>query len=127
MFTVIDQQSAWLAPSRRFAATTQPHDGATRMRTGTGMPSSQPTMSTRRRPTRSATAPAATLISALDRPKLAMNESTAGVEERPNCCVPTSGSTVRSRPTIAPTNALRRTRIENWPRLARNPSLTLRS
>ena len=52
--TVIDQARPWLAPSRTFAATIQPQLGASAISSGTGRASSQPSVSNRLRPTRSA-------------------------------------------------------------------------
>src|SRR6266511_4564553 len=68
--------------------------------------------------------PAKRLISALTTPKVTMKESTALLLARPNSTCASRGSTVRSRPTIAPTNALTSTNSQNWRQLARRPSAT---
>ena len=49
MFTVIDQVSPWLTPSSTLAITIQLHAGAQISISGTGIPTSQPAISTRRR------------------------------------------------------------------------------
>jgi len=84
MFTVIDQQSAWLTPNNALATMIQPQAGAHRMSSGTGMPTSQPATSTPLRPTRSERLPATTLVSALTTPKATMKESAALAEAIPN-------------------------------------------
>src|SRR6266508_2214047 len=68
--------------------------------------------------------PAKKLVSALTTPKVAMKESAALLLARPNSTCASRGSTVRSRPTIAPTNALTSTNSQNWRQLARRPSAT---
>ena len=65
------------------------------------------------------------LMIALVTPKLTMNDVMAVFELRPNSCSPRSGSTVRSRPTMAPTKALRTTSSENCGRFSRSPSRDL--
>src|SRR5690348_10729731 len=85
----------------------------------------QPAMtSTRFRPQTSARWPETKLASALTTPKLAMKETTKVVEAILNSSEPISGTTVRSRPTMPPTNALIRTSRENCGQLARSPRLT---
>ena len=56
--TVVDQVRPWLMPSRTFANTTQPHDGAQISRKGTGSATSHPATSTGLRPNRSDRVPA---------------------------------------------------------------------
>src|SRR5258706_4304009 len=123
MMTVVDQHRPWLTPSSMLAATTQPQNGATMSNTGTGSPTSHPATSTPLRPVRSERCPALRLASALTTPKLTMKESPAVAEARPNWRAPRSGTTSRSSPTMAPTNALMSTSRRNWPRLARSPSV----
>ena len=124
MTTVIDQARPWFTPSSALAATTQPQFGATAISSGTGSASAQPRMSSRRRPSRSASAPAPRLVNAFARPKATMNESTAALDPSPKSCSPISGRVERSRPTIAPTNALIATSSENCARFSRSPSRT---
>src|SRR5258708_3982496 len=123
MMTVVDQHKPWLMPSSMLAATIQPQDGATMSKTGTGSPNSPPATSTPLRPIRSERCPAPRLVSALTTPKLTMKESPAVAEASPNSRAPRSGTTSRSSPTMAPTNALMSTSRRNWPRLARRPSI----
>src|SRR3954468_4497036 len=125
MTTVMDQARPWLIPSTTLAATIHAQLGATAISSGTGNASAQPAISSRRRPRRSAEAPAARLVSALARPKATMNDSTAALEATPNSSRPMIGSVERSRPTIAPTNALIATSSENCARFSRNPSRTV--
>ena len=58
MITVTDQVSPWLMPSRTLVATTHSQVGAQISSNGTGTATSQPAMSTGRRPYRSAQVPA---------------------------------------------------------------------
>ena len=109
-------------PSRMFAATIQPQLGATAIRTGTGRASAQPAIRSRRRPARSARAPAPRLVNALARPKATMNARTAALEVRAKSSRPTSGRVERSSPTMAPTKALTATSRENCARFSRSPS-----
>src|SRR5215207_1234610 len=126
MTTVIDQARPWFSPSSALAATTQPQCGATAISSGTGSASAQPRMSSRRRPSRWANAPAARLVNAFARPNATMNESTAVLDPSPKSCSPISGRVERSRPTIAPTNALIATSSENCATFWRRPSWTVR-
>ena len=121
MMTVVDQQSPWLMPSSTFAKTTHAQLGAQMSSNGTGTPASQPATRMRLRPTRSASPPAARLAAAFTAPKPTRNESVAALDARPNSACASSGSTARSSPTIAPTNALTTTRRANWRQLARRP------
>ena len=105
------------------AATTQAHVGATAISRGTGSAAAQPAMSSRRRPTRAASTPAARFVKAFANPKATMNESTAALDARPKSSRPMSGSVERSRPTIAPTNALIATSSENCATFSRSPRL----
>src|SRR5215208_4415991 len=126
MTTVIDQARPWFTPSSTLAATTQPQFGATAISSGTGSASAQPRMSSRRRPSRSANAPAPRLVNAFARPKATMNDSTAALDPSPKSCSPISGRVERSRPTIAPTKALIATSSENCAKFWRSPSWTVR-
>src|SRR6266545_5145038 len=92
------------------------------IRNGTGRAKSQPTTRIGFRPMRSDTRAAIRLTTAFVTPKLTINDVTAVLELSPNSCSPRSGSTVRSRPTIAPTKAFRKTRSENCGRFSRSPS-----
>ena len=127
MTTVIDQARPWLTPSRTLAATIQPQLGATAISSGTGSAIAQPAISSRRRPSRCASAPAPRFVNALASPKATMNDSTAALEARPKSVWPISGRVERSRPTIAPTKALSATSSENCARFSRSPSSTRRS
>ena len=122
MFTVIDHASPWLIPSRTFAATIHHQLGAHMTRSGTGTPKSHPATSTRLRPNRSPNCPAKKLVSAFTMPNVAMKESAAVLEARPKSRSAMSGRTVRSRPTIAPTNAFTSTRSQNCRQFARRPN-----
>ncbi len=53
-----------------------------------------------------------------------MNEKIAVLRTSPNSCEPTRGTTVRSRPTIPPTEALTRIKRANCPRFSFRPSRT---
>ncbi len=126
MTTVIDQASPWLMPSSTLAATTQAQLGATATSSGTGNAKAQPATSSRRRPTEAAKAPAPRFVKALASPKATMNDRTAALEASPKSVRPMSGSVERSRPTIAPTNALIATSSENCARFSRRPSRSVR-
>src|ERR687887_152785 len=126
MTTVIDQASPWLSPSATLAATMNDQLGATAISNGTGSASTHPSTSSRRLPTRSASAPAARFVNALLSPNATMNERTAALEESPNSSLPTNGSVDRSRPTIAPTKALIATSNANWAAFSRRPRRTSR-
>ena len=121
MTTVIDHASPWLIPSSALAATIHPQLGASAISSGTGSAAAQPAISSRRRPTRCASAPAARFVSAFATPKATMNDSTAALEPRPKSSRPISGSVERSSPTIAPTNALIATSSENCARVLAQP------
>src|SRR3989440_9026916 len=124
MMTVVDQHRPWLIPSSRFAKTTQLQEGAKMMRNGTGSPTSQPTTSTPLRPMRSLIQPAKRFARALTMPKLIMKERTAVVEDRPKTRCPSSGTMLRSSPTMPPTKALTMTRSVNGCQFARRPKRT---
>src|SRR5688572_22939458 len=109
-------------PRSTLAKITHPQLGAHITRKGTGTANSQPATSTRFRPHRSPRWPATPFVSALTTPKVAMNESAALRDASPNSCSASSGSTVRSSPTIAPTNALTRTSSQNCRQFSRRPS-----
>src|SRR3954471_244850 len=121
----MDQARPWLTPSRTLAATIHAQLGATAINSGTGSASAHPAMSSRRRPSRAAEAPATRFVSALARPNATMKERTAALEATPNSSRPMIGSVERSRPTIAPTKALIATSSENCARFSRNPSRTV--
>src|SRR5579863_4294864 len=125
MITVIDQAKPWLMPSSAFAAMIQLQLGPQAIMNGTGRPKSQPTMSRYRRPYRSARCPDTRLAQALTTPKLTMNETTIVVDAIRNSSEPISGTTVRSSPTIPPTNALTSTSRENCCQFSRRPSAML--
>ena len=99
-------------------------EGARPIKTGTGNATSQPTTSSRLRPSRSANSPAAKLVNALAAPKATTKARIAALEVNPKSSLPTSGSTLRSKPTIPPTSAFRPTRRPNWRAFARRPSRT---
>src|SRR3989442_144786 len=122
MITVVDQHRPWLTPSRTLANTIQPQLGAQMMSSGTGSPASQPATRRGLRPIRSASCPANRLASALTMPKLTRKERTTVFETSPKSAWAMSGTTVRSSPTIAPTNALTTTSSANWRQLAPRPS-----
>ena len=89
---------------------------------GTGTPTIHPATNTFFLPILSARAPERRLEQALTTPKETMNEKMAVLRTSPNSWEPTSGTTVRSSPTIPPTKALTSTSKENCPRFSRNPS-----
>src|SRR5215211_1424728 len=122
MMTVVDQQSPWLMPRSTLARTIQSQLGANMMMTGTGRPKSHPATRICLRPMRSEKRPAKRLASALTTPKETMKESAIVREARPNSCSASSGTTVRSNPTIPPTKALIRTRSVNCCQFSRSPS-----
>lgn len=66
MLTVIDQVKPWLRPSRTFAATTHPQDGAQASAKGTGIPISQPATRSCLRRKRAVSVPAARFVRAHD-------------------------------------------------------------
>src|SRR2546428_10496961 len=92
------------------------------MSNGTGSPASQPATRSGLRPIRSASWPAKRFASAFTTPKLMRKERTTVFETRPKSAWAMSGTTVRSSPTIAPTNALTTTSSANWRQLAPRPS-----
>src|SRR6266545_1155315 len=122
MMTVVDQHRPWLTPSSRLASTIQPQLGAKMSRKGTGRPNSQPATRICFRPIRSESRPANRLASALTIPKLTINERASDFEVSPKSASAMRGTTVRSKPTIAPTKALTMTSNVNCCQLARNPS-----
>ena len=122
MMTVADQHSPWLIPSRMFAARIHDQDSAPINTKGTGMPTSQPVTSTFFLPMRSASLPANKLLIAFASPNVMRKETIAACDVMSNSRSPMRGRTDRSIPTIAPTNALIRTRRENCGRLGRIPS-----
>jgi hypothetical protein len=91
---------------------------------GTGTPISHPASSTLFLLKESASAPETRFEHAFTTPKETMNEKMAVVRTSTNSSEPTSGTTVRSKPTIPPTKALTSTRRANCPRFSRRPSRT---
>jgi hypothetical protein len=79
----------------------------------TGSAAIHPTTSTRLRPWRSARCPAARLANALVMPNATRNANVADADATPKSRSASSGRTVRSIPTIAPTNALMTTSSVN--------------
>src|SRR6058998_1812951 len=122
MITVVDQHSPWLTPSSTLANTIHPQLGAQMINSGTGSPASQPATRSGLRPIRSASWPAKRFASAFTAPKVMRKERTTVFETRPKSASAISGRTVRSSPTIAPTNALTTTSSANWRQLAPRPS-----
>jgi hypothetical protein len=88
---------------------------------GTGRANSHPVTRSFFRPLRSANLPANKFTNALTRPKLTMKERIALLEAMPNSRSAMRGSTVRSNPTMPPTNALTTTSSENCPRFCVRP------
>jgi len=88
-------------------------EGASPINSGTGSATSQPSTSSRLRPKRSASAPAARLVNALAAPKATTKARIAALEVSPKSSLPTSGSTLRSKPTMPPTSAFRPTSRPN--------------
>src|SRR6266540_1986708 len=109
-------------PRSTFAATIQPQLGAQIIMNGTGRPSSQPSTRMRLRPYRSASTPDTRFKHALTTPKLMMKLTTVVFSRRPNSRVPIKGTTVRSSPTMPPTQALISIKRANCAALARIPS-----
>src|SRR5207247_6333590 len=122
MFTVVDHARPWLTPSKTFAKTTQPQDGAKMMSTGTGSAAAHPTSKTLRRPRRSASRPAMKLLAALTRPKLIRKERIATRLAMWKSCAASGARVDRSTPTTPPTKALIATRRANCRQFARRPS-----
>src|SRR5438445_1986934 len=114
-------------PSSALAATTHPQLGAHMIMKGTGSPTSQPRTRTCFRPHASASCPETRLARALITPKLTMKDTTIVVEVMPNSSAPTSGTTVRSIPTMPPTKALIRMSSANCRQFSLSPSLTRES
>ena len=114
MFTVIDQARPWFIPSNTLAKIIQFQSGANNKINGTGKPNNHPNTSILFLPHLSDILPANRFKTALTAPKLAINETINALDSIPNSSLPMSGTTVCSRPIIAPTNALTKTRMENW-------------
>src|SRR6516162_9941567 len=112
-------------PSSAFAAITHSQLGAHMTMNGTGNPNSHPMTSTRLRPHTSVRWPETRLASALMTPKPMMKDATSVVDAILNSSEPISGTTVLSRPTMPPTNALIRTSRENCGQLAHKPRVML--
>ena len=124
MITVEDHANPWFMPRSALAPTIHHQLGANRMSTGTGRPMSHPRSRTGRRARRSVSQPAARLANALVSPKVAMKDNAEVVDAMENSRVAISGTTDRSSPTIAPTNALTTTSNVNCCQFARSPSAT---
>ena len=122
MMIVVDHVSPWFTPNRTLAKITHPHVGAHISSNGTGMPISQPAISTGLRPNRSDRVPAKKLVPAFTIPNAAMNVSVEENAVRPNSSSARSGRTVRSWPIIPPTRAFTPTSSRNWARFSRSPS-----
>src|SRR5262249_39177524 len=114
----------WLTPNKTLAASTHAQFGAAMTMKGTGRPSSQPITRTRLRPQLSASCPETRLATAFTTPKLMMNDAISVVDAMWNSSEPIRGTTVRSMPTMPPTNALIRTSNENCCQFSFRPSLT---
>jgi hypothetical protein len=80
---------------------------------GTGIPTSQPAMSTGLRPKRSDSVPARKFVAAFTIPKATMKVSVAEKAVSPNSSSASSGRTVRSWPIIPPTSAFTPTSSRN--------------
>jgi threonine synthase len=106
------------------ATTTNHQEGARPISNGTGSAKSQPATSSRRRPRRSASSPAARFVIAFAAPKATTKARIAALERSPKSSFPTSGNTLRSSPTMPPTSAFSPTSRANWPAFARRPSCT---
>jgi hypothetical protein len=109
----MDQARPWLTPSRTLAATIQPHEGANMIMNGTGTPISHPAISTFFLLKESASAPETRFEQAFTTPNETINEKMAVLRTSPNSSEPTSGTTVRSSPTMPPTKALTKTSSAN--------------
>src|SRR5829696_4716755 len=120
----MDQARPWLTPSSTLAATIHPHEGASMIMNGTGTPISHPANSTFFLPYLSASTPETRLEHAFTTPKETMNEKIAVLRTSPNSSEPTSGTTVRSRPTIPPTKALTSTSMANCRQFSLRPRRT---
>jgi hypothetical protein len=90
---------------------------------GTGKPNNHPHTNILFLPHLSDILPANRFRRALTAPKLAINDTINTLDSIPNSFLPISGTTICSRPIIAPTNALARTRVENWFMFGRRPNL----
>ena len=97
--TVIDQASPWLTPSSRLAATMNHQEGARPINSGTGSATSQPATSSRLRPIRSASSPAARFVTAFAAPKATTNARIAALERsRSRPCRPGAARSAPARP-----------------------------
>src|SRR5262249_32171919 len=121
MITVVDQVKPWFRPSRTLAATTQAQLGAQIRRSGTGRPTSQPVTRTGLPPHRAARPPAGGLAKAFVTPNAKRNVRMLTALSIPKTFDASSGTTVRSWPTMPPTRALTATRRANWPAFSRRP------
>jgi hypothetical protein len=119
MMTVIDQAKPWLMPSSAFAATIQPHVGP------------HPSMIGPSQPTEHQHVLAAVNVREMPGDEIrkrlddAMNDTMIVVEAFLNTFAPRSGTTVRSAPTMPPTNALVATSSANCRQFSRRPSRTM--
>jgi len=69
------------------------------------------------------TFPATRFRTAFTMPKLAIKDKISVLDSMWNMSLPINGTTVCSRPTIAPTNAFTNTRIKNWLMFGLRPNL----
>src|SRR5262245_44489660 len=103
------------------AATTHDQAGAQMIKKGTGRPHSQPAISSVRRGKRLGSRPANRLVTALVRPKVAMNDTATVAEVMPKSASASAGRIERSRPTMPPTKALIATSSVNCDQFAPRP------
>ena len=122
---VVDQASPWLMPSRRFAKTTQLHDGAHIRRRGTGSPTPQAIRRIGRVPMRPARSPATKFAPALARPKATRKLIVTVADTSPNSSLASKGRTDRSTPTTAPSRTTTQSSTPICDPFARRPSFTL--
>ena len=108
-------------PKSTLAAMTHPQDGAQINIKGTGMANNQPVIRIRRRVTFRARLPATRLVTALARPKVAINETMAVFEVTPNYASAKPERIERSMPIMPPTKRFTVTNRANWPQLSPNP------
>ena len=118
MLTVMDQARPWLIPKNTLAIMIHPQEGAQININGTGIANSHPDTSIRRRVTLWERLPAKRLVTALARPKVAINETMADLEVMPNSASARPGRTEGSMPIIPPTKRFTVTSKANWRQLS---------
>jgi hypothetical protein len=101
----------------------QLQSGANNKIKGTDIPNSHPNTRIFFLPHLSDILPAKRFKTALTAPKLAINYTINALDSIPNSFLPISRTTVCSKPTMAPTNALTKTRTRNWLMFGRKPNL----